>query len=125
MYKLTLSGTQVIRVSDNAHIPFAEGNSDYAEYLKWLSEGGVPLSADPPAPIIYTVSPRQLRQALTIVGLRAQVENIVAAGTQDLKDWWQFSTQFEQNHPMVLAMAAQLNQTPAQVAAVFATASTL
>lgn len=27
-------------------IPFAEGNSDYAEYLRWLEAGNQPLPAD-------------------------------------------------------------------------------
>ena len=46
-YKLTGHNT-AIRQSDNAHIPFAEGNSDYAEYLAWLADGNTPLAVDPP-----------------------------------------------------------------------------
>ena len=36
----------VQRLSDNAFIPMDEQNSDYAEYLKWVAEGGVPLPPD-------------------------------------------------------------------------------
>ena len=36
----------IIRVSDGSTIPFAEGNIDYQEYLKWLAEGNTPLPAD-------------------------------------------------------------------------------
>jgi hypothetical protein len=36
----------VIRLEDNAQIPFAEGNADYQAYLKWIEEGNTPLSAD-------------------------------------------------------------------------------
>lgn len=36
----------IMRLSDNAFIPFDPQNTDYAEYLKWLAEGNVPLSAD-------------------------------------------------------------------------------
>jgi hypothetical protein len=36
------------RLSDNVFIPFDPANTDYQEYLKWLSEGNEPLPADTP-----------------------------------------------------------------------------
>jgi hypothetical protein len=54
MYKLittiNLDGLEatntVIRLSDNAYIPFDPDNTDYQAYLKFLAEGGQPLPAD-------------------------------------------------------------------------------
>lgn len=48
IYKIynTLSGRSVIRLTDNAVIPFDPANTDYQEYLKWLAEGNEPLPAD-------------------------------------------------------------------------------
>ena len=50
MYKLTNS-TSIIRIADGANIPNDPQNTEYANYLVWLSEGNEPEPADiPPAP---------------------------------------------------------------------------
>ena len=78
----------------------------------------------PPAPIA-PISPRQIRMALTRAGIRAAVEAAVAAGDQDLKDWYEFSTTFERLNPQVAAMGAALNQSAAQLDALWALGATL
>ena len=38
----------IIRIEDNAYIPFDPANTDYQAYLEWLAEGNEPLPADEP-----------------------------------------------------------------------------
>jgi len=50
MYKL-LKNLQseissVLRITDNACIPFDPDNTDYQAYLAWIAEGNTPLPAD-------------------------------------------------------------------------------
>jgi hypothetical protein len=49
MYKLfnSLNGQKfVIKLTDNAMIPFDPANTDYQAYLKWLEEGNRPEPAE-------------------------------------------------------------------------------
>jgi len=36
----------ILRVTDNAFIPFDPANTDYQKYLKWVAEGNTPEPAD-------------------------------------------------------------------------------
>lgn len=82
----------------------------------WVFDGTsytAPPSESPAVP--QSISPRQIRQALTRAGLRASVESAVAAGDQDTKDWYEFATAFERSHPRVVAMGAALAVTSSQL----------
>ena len=64
---------------------------DNPEVLSWVALGNTIAPADPVIIPIPSISPRQIRQALTHANLRASVEATVLAGDQDLKDWWEFA----------------------------------
>ena len=74
---------------------------------------------------ISPVTPRQMRQALTKMGLRDAVEAIVATAPQDLKDWWEYATSFEIDHPAVVAMANALTIRQSTLEELFALAHSL
>jgi hypothetical protein len=106
---------------------------DDASFAYLLPEGSVPITDEeaealrpvpPPAPIA-PISPRQIRMALSRAGLRDTVESAVAAGDQDLKDWWEFSTAFERLNPQVVAMGSALGQTDEQLDQLWALGATL
>lgn len=60
------------------------------------------------AAVPRSVTPRQIRQALTRAGYREMVEAAIAAGSQDLKDWYDKSDEFLRDHPLVLELVQAL-----------------
>ena len=46
MYQLTQLKSSIIRLSDNAFIPFDTANTDYQAYIAWLAKGNTPLPAE-------------------------------------------------------------------------------
>ena len=79
-----------------------------------------PYTAPPVQTVVPdSISPRQLRQALSRVGLRDAVESAVAVSDQDTKDWYEWATVFERNHPRVIGMGVALGQSYSQLDELF------
>lgn len=105
------NGDTVLRT----HKVFAEGadteaaKDDHAQVVISIYEASLVL------PVPDSISPRQIRMALTRAGLRDAVEHAVSVGDQDIRDWWGYSTVFERTNPQVLAMSTALGVSEAQV----------
>ena len=80
--------------------------------VPWSAEE---IEAERKASIPASVSPRQIRQALTQAGLRSVVEASIAGGDQNAKDWYEYATAFERTNPVVLGMAQALSITERQL----------
>ena len=74
---------------------------------------------------IKPINATQIRIALNQLGLRNRVEEAVAAGSQDLKDWWEFSVNLYRDHPLVVSMAVALGLPPEQVDALWLVAAAI
>lgn len=86
-------------------------------------EEDIPLT--PENSIFAAVSPRQIRQALTLAGLRGVVETAINSSDQDTKDWYEFATGFERDHPKVVELSIALNISEEDVDSLFRLASSL
>ena len=79
----------------------------------------------PPLPLYVSVTPLQLRNALSQAGLRQAVEAFVDAAGLATQDAWHYATVIERNSPLIVAGAAKLNLTEKQIDDLFTLAATL
>lgn len=96
----------------------------------WTAEftNDVWVFSPPPAPpeIVYSCTPWQIRKALNAAGLRQQIEDAVSGSSdQNLKDGWEFATEFRSDDSFVLSMGAALGKSQADTAALIQQASLL
>jgi hypothetical protein len=77
--------------------------------------------------LVKAIPAREFRLALTRAGkgLRAGVEAYVSQGSQDLKDWYEFSLSFERNHPLVIQAGVDLGKSPADLDALWSLGASL
>ena len=63
--------TSVLNTDTGSQIPFDTANTDYANYLIWLSEGNEPEPADPiPEPVELTPQEKLASAGLTVDELK-------------------------------------------------------
>lgn len=126
-----LKADTVIRASDNATIPFDEGNRDYQAYLAWLAEGNEPQPYVEPEPAIpQAVSCAQGQAALIQTDRWQDVLDFVAA-IEDPKERalaevaLHKTTEYRRDSPFLNAAADALGMSEADKDALFTLASAI
>jgi hypothetical protein len=74
---------------------------------------------------IGPVTPRQIRLALSMIGLRQQVEDYVNLQDITVQDSWHYSTQFERDHPLMVACKEALGKSSEELDQLFILAASL
>lgn len=70
-----------------------------------------PIVIPEPGPIQVPtqITPRQIRQQLTAIGLRQTAEDLISSSSDyNLKDWWEYSQDFQRSHPILKEMGEKL-----------------
>lgn len=100
---------------------------DGAWQYKWRIDALTPeqIEAKRKEAVPQSVSPRQIREALIDSNLIDAVEAALAAGDRKLKNWYEFSTEFQRSNPHVIGMGLALGVTEVQLDDLWTLASTL
>ncbi|NMU88421.1 hypothetical protein HGQ98_00775 [Achromobacter ruhlandii] len=97
MYKL-ISDSIVLRLADNAYIPFTLDNLDYVAYLAWVADGNTPLPSAPPVVgPVQVVTAAQGGIALIRAGLMEAVQAAANAPDTPAEVKWAFDKATEWN----------------------------
>lgn len=92
--------------------------------MMWTDAGWVARPV-PPAPVPQSVTPLQIRLALTQLGLRAAVDAAVLAADPGTRDAWEYALEIRRDNPLLAAFAAALGKTPEEVDEIFRIAARL
>lgn len=101
------------RQLDTLTADLGAGAAAHADLIAETLAAQQPIPAEPV--VVPDVSPRQFRQGLTAAGLRTTVETTIAAADQNTKDWYEYASSFQHDHPVLLALAAGLGVTHEQI----------
>jgi hypothetical protein len=116
-------GTQMAMFRDDA-AAFGTPLDDYEDMIADIESKIVPYVPQPPV-VPTVVSMRQARLALYGAGLLDQVNALVASSTPDVRIEFEYATELRRDWPTLVALAAGLGLTDAQIDNLFIQASQL
>jgi hypothetical protein len=132
-YDLLIHGNNIppdaVEITSEQHIALLNGQA--SGKVISANENGYPALIDQNPQTIEQIragmkcTAYQIRQALSVAGLRDQVEAAVAAGDQAMQDAWHYAQTFERLHPKILAIGTALGQTEQQLDDLFTLGMTL
>lgn len=96
----------------------------------WTLSGTTWIQGDAPRHSIKSVTPRQIRLALTRSGMPTAsiddfIANLPAPMNLEVKIWWEYSTEFFRDNPLLNQMAPMLNLSQQDLDDLFTLAATL
>lgn len=83
-----------------------------------VSEPEAPVTPAPPV-VPHALTPLQARKVLRAAGLKTQVDELLAAAADEVREEWDYALQIERQNSTLLAMAATLGLTAAQLDQLF------
>lgn len=124
-YQLLENDGFILRQVDGATIPTDPDNQDYIAYLAWIEQGGVPDPYVAPTYATTSVTPRQIRLALSKLGLRQVIEDWVNTQPIEVQDSWHYSLDFEIDNPLIVNAVSAMGKSQADLVGLFTLAASL
>ena len=100
-------------------VPQEPSVSSYTFTPEEIEAGKVYVTTPKPAIVPVHVSPKQIRLALGVAGLRGMVEDVVASSDQSTQDSWNWATYFARTDPMLTSFCTAIGWTEAQTDQLF------
>lgn len=103
---------------DHVHAPALD--TDYSGYtlVEWVMD-------EPPPSVPQSITPRQCRLILSVQGLLADVEAMIATQDEATRITWEYALEFRRDDPLLNALAISLNLTDEQIDQFFIAAAQL
>lgn len=109
-----LAAENIYRV-DRAAVPAGYHSSGYS----FVRVDGSVTQVHELVRIVRSVTPWQFRKALSLAGLRQAAEDYVATQDIDVRDGWEYATEFREDNPFLISAIAALGKTEEDYKALF------